>query len=110
MAHPVIDDIKEEAPKEKIVYKTIQQGLHEVKLKIPAFLDALVLLTIAFWYFFFTGIAIVLGRKIPESWMKIATALPRGRIAQKIANKEVIKKPNSIKVIDLETKQPIPLV
>ena len=109
MAHPVIDDTKQEQPKEKIIYKTIQQGLHEIKLKVPLLVDSLVLLTIAFWYFFFTGIALILGRQLPKSWLNIGTQLPRGRIAQKIQNKEVIKKPNSIKVVDLETHKPIPL-
>lgn len=110
MAHEILNDYQEETPKEKVVYKTIQQGLHELKIKVPIFVDALTLFIIAFWYFFFTGIAIVLGKQLPKEWLKIATRLAGEKLSRKIAGKEVIKKPNSIKVVDIETQRPIPLL
>ena len=104
MAHPILADaLPPEEEKVKTVYKTIYRGLNSATKKIPVLVDALVILTIAFWYFFFTGLAIVLGRRIPKEWMKISSQLSRGKIAAKIKNKEVIKKPSTIKVVDLET-------
>jgi hypothetical protein len=110
MSHPVIDDTNPNEVKVKTVYKTVDRIVTETKKQIPILVDSLVLLTIAFWYFFFTGLAVLFNRKIPTEWLKIATKLSQGKIAKKIANQETIKKPSSIKVVDLETqRQIIPL-
>lgn len=106
MAHRVIDDIQEtpvQATKE-----VVEKIVHSVKTKVPMIVDALVLLTIAFWYFFWTGLALVLGRQIPSEWLKIATRLSKDRLSKKIAN-PVAKKP-SFRVVDLETQEPVPLM
>ncbi len=105
MAHRVIDDTQEE-PVQK-TKEVIEKVVHSVKTRVPIVLDALVLLTIAFWYFFWTGIALVLGRQIPKEWLKIATRLSKDRLSKKIAN-PAVKKPG-FRVVDLETQQPVPI-
>lgn len=108
MAHRVLADAPPpEGETTKTVYKNISRGISSTLKKTPVLIDALVILTIAFWFFFFTGLAIVFGRKIPKEWLKIATQLSRGKIAAKVKGKEVIKKPSNIRVVDLETHQEV---
>lgn len=109
MAHLILDDIQVENPKVKAISKTIEKAVDSVKKGTPILLDSLVLLTITFWYFFWTGLAILFGKRIPKEWLKIATKLSKEKIAKKISGVETIKKPNTFKVVDLETRELIPL-
>jgi len=110
MAHKVLPTPSPKEQPVKTVYKSISKGLYSIKTKITPFTEALVLLTIAGWYFFFTGLALCLGRTLPKDWLKIATRLTGDRIAKKIDGKEVVQKPNSYKVVDLESKETIPVM
>ena len=80
--------------------------------KTPGVLDGLLLLTIAFWYFFFTGLAVLFGRTLPKEWLKIGVDLNKGKIARKI-KPEAITKQDQIaekpkyKVVDLDSNKPI---
>ncbi len=77
--------------------------------------DSLVLLTISFWYFFFTGLAIILKRDVPKEWFRIGKDINRGRIARKIKNLPLESHPEGsepgkarkFKVVDIDTKQPL---
>lgn len=82
-----------------------------IKTKLPPALDSLVILTIAGWYFFFTGLAILFGRDIPKEWLKIATRLTKGKVAKRIndmsTEMEQPQKKITHRVVDLDTRQPI---
>lgn len=113
MAFPVLEAPDKVAPKQKV--SVIERVRTVIKTKLPPFTDTLVLLTIAFWYFFWTGFAIVLGREIPKEWLRIATHLSRGKIAKRVhemkeAQDEPVKPSNGFRVVDLDTKRPVPLV
>lgn len=120
MAFPVIppevwERIKAKGEKmsPKSVLTPAFTGVKTVFTKSGGILDALTLLLIAIIYFFFTGLALVLGRKLPKEWLSIGIKLNRGRIAEKIHNphakktQTVSKTPTKYKVVDLETQKPI---
>ena len=110
MAHQVIIEEPTEKKVEIKEEKIIERVKHFISVKTPPLIDSLVLITIAFWYFFFTGIAIARGKSVPKEWMRIATQLSKGRIAKKIRG--VVEKenqPNKYKVVDIATKRPIPI-
>ena|SRR5687767_7106659 len=67
-------------------------------------------------YLLFTGLAILLGRKIPTQWMKLLPLMGGKKIADKLNEKVVAKdtdvpiKPKpKFRVMDIETKKPINL-
>lgn len=99
-----------EPPKKK-VSTIVTETLKKVAQKTPGIMDGLIVLTISFWYFFFTGIAMLLGRNLPKEWLKIGTDLNRGRIARKISPEKapIIKEEinPTFKVVDLDTHRPI---
>lgn len=117
MAHPVISDpevlAKIEENRAKKEPKVVERITTVFKTKLPSVVDSLVLLTISFWYFFFTGLAILFRAPIPKEWLRIATSLSRGRMAKKIADLGVARddsvkvQKNTHRIIDLETQKPI---
>lgn len=106
MSHEVIN-IPPDLPKPKAKTKIVEKLNTIYKTHLPVFIDSLILLTISFWYFFFTGLAILFRSPIPKEWFRIASHLSRGKIAKKIREmSEVVeKKPNQYRVVDLETKK-----
>lgn len=109
MAHQVLEYKEEESVVKKPV-AVVKQVVNTIQAKTPPLVDSLVLLIIAFWYFFFTGLAIVFKRPIPKEWMKIATHLSKGRIVKKVRGVEdQVVKPPKFRIMDLETKRPISL-
>lgn len=120
MAHKTVPDEmlhdlnKEQSPKKAVRHVT--KAIQAVKSRITPFGDTVVLLCISILYFFFTGLALLLNRKLPRKWMQIGYDLNAGRIAKKIEdtkenhiagiNKMVRK---SYKVVDLETKKAVGL-
>mgnify|MGYP001567079599 FL=1 len=119
MAYPTVEPEVWEAMKRKLTGNTIktvpQTVVSAVKViaeKTGGAFDSLVLLVIALLYFFFTGIALVLGRQLPKEWLAISTALDHGRVSNKIkreqqkANK-VEQKPTKVRGVDLETQRDI---
>jgi len=79
--------------------------------------DFLIILTAAFWYYFFTGLAIVLKRKIPVPWLRLGTRLGMARVLSRIKNapqnavQEAVASENApkrtFKVVDIDTKRPL---
>lgn len=106
MSHDVIN-IPPDLTKQKVKTKIVEKLSTIYKTHLPVFIDSLILLTISFWYFFFTGLAILFGRNIPKSWLKIATYLSKGKIAKKIQEMAEAqeKKPTKFRVVDLDTRK-----
>lgn len=95
----------EQSPKkvvEKIKYITKSIPTHAV-----SFLDSLSFLIIGAIYFTFTGIAILLNRKLPKFWIDLAKTIGGEKIAKKIEVKEKVqemeKKAAKVRIVDLET-------
>lgn len=44
------------------------------------FLDFIVVFTATFWYFFWTGLAIILKRDIPSKWLAIGYKIDGGKV------------------------------
>lgn len=120
MAFPVIpekylDEFPKETKKEKMK-ESISVAATKVSHGVADVLDFFIVLTAAFWYYFFTGFAILLKRKIPKEWMKLGTQLGMTRVTSRIKNasqnrtqKEVASKIASkrrFKVLDVDTKRP----
>lgn len=109
-----IQDKQKEIPIFKQAADHIRDIPKKVYSKTPSILDGMVLLTISFWYFFFTGLAVLFNRKLPKEWLAIGKDLNKGRIARKInpeKTKEagLIQEKPQFKVVDLETNRPIPV-
>lgn len=124
MAFPVIDEkYLDKFPPEEVKQKvkdTVTVATSKISNGFANILDFLIVLTAAFWYFFFTGMAIVLKRKIPKEWMKLGTHLGMSRVSSriKIASQkrsgEVVASENTpkktFKVIDIDTKRPMKIL
>ena len=106
MSHEVLN-IPPDLPKTKVKTKFVDKISTIYKTHLPVFIDSLVLLNITFWYFFFTGLAILFRSPIPKEWMRIATHLTKGKVAKKIRDMSVASemKENRFKVVDLESKK-----
>lgn len=106
MSHPVIN-IPPDLPTPKVKTRIVEKLSTIYKTHLPVFIDSLILLTISFWYFFFTGLAILFRSPIPKEWLRIATYLSRGKLAKKIRSLASTndKKPNTYRVVDLDTKK-----
>lgn len=106
MSFDVIN-IPPDLPIPKIRTKIVEKLSTIYKTHLPVFIDSLVLLTIVFWYFFLTGLAIIFRASIPKEWLRIATYLSRGKIAKKIQELASVKekKPNKYRVVDLDTRK-----
>lgn len=124
MAFPVIPDEyldefqkqQEKVPlKEQVVVAATKTTGGLTKLA-----DFLIVLTVAFWYYFFTGLAIVLKRKIPAPWLRLGTRLGMAKVSSRIKNAtqnalhEVAGTKNTenqpqrrFKVVDIDTKRPL---
>lgn len=113
MAHQVLDADTAKAILEKKKQnptKVFERVVLKTKTVIPPVIDSLILLTICFWYFFFTGLAILFRAPIPPQWLRIASYLSRGKIAKKIQELGDVKpeqKKSAVKIMDLETNSPI---
>lgn len=112
MAHQVIE-LSDDEPEVKAKGQTkLIEKVHTVfKTKLPPFIDSLTILTIAFWYFFFTGLAVLFNRKLPKEWLRISVYLTKGKVAKRISDmgKAKEEKANTYKVVDLETRRPLGL-
>lgn len=118
-----IVNANKEKPQVKIaeaVQATKTAVIYATKISI-GFLDGLILLVIVFWYFFFTGLCLLFGRKLPKQWLALARDLNGGRIARKVKqvgksqeqvpnggdmNVPTIKK-KRFRVVDLESRPAI---
>lgn len=113
MAFPVIPEeylgqFQVEKPAKRIV-QTISAGVSSLSKKTSGLGEFIILFTITFWYFFFTGLAILFGRKLPNQWLRIAKDLNKGRVASKIKPEKPVE-PTKFKVVDLETERPLKTV
>lgn len=81
-------------------------------------LDGLTQLTIVFWYFFFTGLALLFKRKLPPTWLRIGTRLDRGVTSHQIkktglkmdqVKNQPQKTHKKYRVVDLDTKKQVTL-
>lgn len=120
MAFPTIpdrylDDFPKEPLKEKIK-DTVVVAASKVNTGIGNILDFFILLIAATFYYFFTGLAIVLNRKLPPQWLRLGTHLGMSRVTSIIKNTpqkrfgEVSGTRNTpkrqFKVVDIDTKRP----
>lgn len=105
MAHPILPDEPEEA-KKPMAPKPIQN-----KTENYSFFERVLTLLIAWQFFHFTGKAIASGQKLPKDWMKLKDRILPKRVKDLLTDEapKVEKKPNSFKVIDVNTGQPIPI-
>lgn len=115
MAFPVIPEemLEKFQPKPGVGEKTTEV-IREVVVKsgkaITGLSETLLLLVIASWYFFFTGLALLFGKKLPKQWMDIATHISKEKLPRVIQNKpeETVSKPiTKYKIVDLDTNQPL---
>lgn len=120
MAFPVIpdkylDEFPKEKPKEKI-NEVVTVAASKVNSGVGKVLDYLIVLTAAFWYYFFTGIAIARGKRVPTQWMRLGSAFGMNRVSSRVKNasqnalqKELASKnapKRTFKVVDVDTKRP----
>ena len=100
------------------VTESIQKVSRVVGEKSFGFLDGLISLTIVFWYFFFTGLAILCKKPMPKQWIKIMTRLDRGIVSSKIkktglridqVKSQAQKIHKKYKVVDLDTAKTVKL-
>ena len=100
------------------IVEKVQSVSKVVVGKSAGFLEGIISLTIVFWYFFFTGLAILCKRPMPKEWIKIMTRLDKGIVSSKIKNtglkmQQVKTQPQKIhknyKVVDLDTAKTVKL-
>lgn len=121
MAFPVIPerylgDFPKTETKEK-VKDAVVVAASKVNNGVGKVLDFLIVLTAAFWYYFFTGIAIARGKRVPIQWMKLGTHLGMARVSSRIRSttqkrlSEELASQNApkrvFKVVDIDTKRPM---
>lgn len=117
MSHPTltpleykaIQDANKKVPQkvtEKINYIT-----KEVSKRSTGFVEGLAFVLMVFFYFFFTGLAILFKRKLPKFWEEMGSSLEGGRITQKVQDvvkqTDIKKKAGKMRIVDLETGQSI---
>ena len=121
MAHRVIDEkYLDEFPQEvekKSVKDSIIVASSKVSNGLAGVLDYLIVLTAAFWYYFFVGLAILCKRRIPKEWLKLGTHFGMTKVTQRISRSrpEPLQKVSgtkdtpkrTFKVIDIDTKRPM---
>lgn len=96
--------------------KPLIKKVNEVLTGTPSrpfgFYDFIIVGTATFLYFFFIGIAVARGKRVPAAWIKIATKLNDGKVAEGIAKKGVnpkVPKANSITVREINQPTPEPI-
>lgn len=86
--------------------------------KTTGILEGLTALTLVFWYFFFTGLALLFKRKLPAQWLRLGTRLEKGYIPHLVKKtglkiEQAKSQPQKIhkkyKVVDLDTQKPVKL-
>lgn len=111
MAHAVLpQDYVDKIDKKKERVRIIEKIINRTKVSLPPLVDSLTTLTIVFWYFFFTGLAILFRANIPKQWLDLSKTLTKGKIAKKVndlSKEEEVKKPVTVRVVDLDTNKPI---
>lgn len=118
MAFPVIDEkYLEDSPKEerKSIKETVVVAASKVSSNVAGVLDYLVVLTAAFWYYFFVGLAILSKRKIPKEWLKLGTHFGMAKVTQRLSRSLPRPLPQAVgtkntpkrsfKVVDVDTKR-----
>lgn len=116
MSHEVITDPdtlkKIDELRKKRDIRVVERIKTVLKTNLPTWIDSAMLLTISFWYFFFTGLAIVCRAPIPKEWIRIALYLSRGKMGKKMhdlgeARETPVKPTATHRIVDLETQKPI---
>lgn len=67
-------------------------------------LDFLVVITATFWYFFWTGLAIILKRDIPTKWLSIGYKIDGGKVIKNM--KKAVLKDGKDKVSTIRVETP----
>lgn len=101
---------------------TLPEKVQTVTTKIvehtSGLLTGFIELTIVGWYFFFTGLALLCGKRLPKEWLKIATRLEKGLVSHLIkqtglSTRYSDKQPRDLhkkyKVVDLDTQKAVKL-
>lgn len=66
-------------------------------------LDFIVVLTATFWYFFWTGLAIILKRDIPSKWLSIGYKIDGGKVIKNMKKSVLKNKEDKVSTIRVET-------
>ncbi len=97
----------------KKVKEVIKYISKDVPQKLSTLFESLAYLIVITLYFFFTGLALLLNRKLPPFWTDLAKHLEAGSIAEKIQEVEkstqIKKRAGKARVVDLETNEVINL-
>lgn len=108
--YAAIQDANKAKPKPKEVVKYITKELPQ---KLSTFFESLAYLIIVFLYFFFTGMAILFKRKLPDFWVSLAKDIEGGRMVAKIESVkkavELKKRASKARIVDLETSKDLNL-
>ncbi|MCK9370753.1 hypothetical protein M0R04_12660 [Candidatus Dojkabacteria bacterium] len=91
---------------------TVSSVVKSIPEKAKGMVETLTDFILVFFYFMFTGLAILFRSPIPKDWLKIVQRLNNSRINQRIDAvseiKKEVKKPK-YKVVDLDTHKSIKL-
>lgn len=97
--------------------RELSKKVNEVLAGTPArpfgLYDFLITITVAFWYFFLTGLAIVFKRDIPAKWLSIGFKLDGGNIVKNMKKKvlkDLPKKESSLRVEDIHKTPPTEII
>lgn len=83
--------------------ETVKQVLYGTQSK-TGLLDFLIVLTATFWYFFWTGLAIILRRDIPSKWLSIGWKIDGGKVMKNM--KKAVLKTGKEKVSSIRVETP----
>jgi len=119
MSFPVVpEEMLEEFQKEekKPVKELINIAASKTIKETSKLADFILVLSVSFWYYFFTGLAIILKRDIPKQWLKLGTQFGMNRVSSRLkkatqnVSSEAVATENTgkrhFKVIDIDTKKP----
>jgi len=97
----IIPNTRHDIPAKEPVLKRLGDVLSGTRIKPFGFYDFIIVLTAAFWYFFFTGLAIARGKQIPPRWLVLGKKMGGGKVLKNMQEK-IVREPttptNSIRV------------
>lgn len=98
--------------KKENVATTLSDVVKKTPEKVRGMVETLTDFVLVFFYFMFTGLAILFRSPIPKGWLNIVQRLNNSRINQRIDKvseiKKEVKKPQ-YKVVDLDTHKSVRL-
>lgn len=96
----------------KNVATTLSDMVKIVPVKARGMVESLTDLVLVFFYFMFTGLAILFRSPIPKGWLKIVQRLNNARINERIDKVSEVKREvekTKYKVVDLDSQKTVKL-